>query len=122
MTTSLAQRKTSRAFKQGQSARLVADRGWSAEIHPGLVVLAGSQSSLLAVASNDGNGAMPVLPQVSGHRATPLSRQIARENLSLTKRHEPASFPLREGSDVLPRHVQKHEGSHVREVVNCCRE
>ncbi len=116
------------------------------DLHPGLYALPGSISSFVAVAPNGGNGPMPAFStQKYRHRPAPKSSpaarvaassmgwdrgcvfspgrsrgffagQVARENLSLTKRHEPGSFALREGSDVFPRHVQKHEGNHAREV------
>ncbi len=125
MTASLSQWNARRdGWRLGNSAdraRLYGG-GESADLHPGLVGLPGSQYTLFAVASPDGNGTAPLCPKFPRCRPTPLSGQIARENLSLTKPDQPGSFAPREVSDVFPRHGSNHEGSRDREVVNSCRE
>lgn len=128
MTALLGQRDARRdGWRLGNSARAprLYGGGESADLHPGLVGLPGSQSTLFAVASPDGNGTAPLCPKFPRCRPTPLSGQIARENLSLTKPDQPGSFALREvtKSDPCARlHVPEHEASHDREVVNLCPE
>lgn len=94
--------------------RNCATRMQTGSVHIQIRIAAFSSRSSLR---SEGPALVP--PQSSKRRATFFNGGascVTRENLSLTKRHEPGSFALREGSDVLPRHVHNMREANVEVV------
>lgn len=108
MTASLARNGKGKAAMSGALLTTFPASGIARDIHPGLVALPGSGAVL---ESPDRAGLSPRLYPADGQPGGRVVERvgsgatadfIARENLSLSLRHEPGSQALREGSESAP--------------------